>query len=368
MRVESRRLTFREIRGCNEATKIRRFETKDIVERLGVISPNRIHLNNYPIDNPITIFNASLTYEREEDQLILYSRIILGYYMYVSSIVEVRVPLQDAYNRSININHYIGEIAVYPTTQYDIWGAEDPRVYRIDDDLYMTYTGRTINYFNPAVRRDRTLPVTAVYDRESKAWRKSIVFTLSPRVFGTPISNKDAYVYETAEGKLLLFHRPHLEDESFRLMLSWIEDLKEVKAPGDIRRVEVDNGLEALKCPGFEERMGWATPPIPIGRDRVVVLVHGVDRVVQAYRVFAVQLSIGREEVTVDAVTPHYIMEPRANYEVIGDRPLVVFPCGAVKIGEDDIIVSYGAADYMVGLGLISLNELLGELDKGRIF
>jgi len=362
------RFIFNEATGCKEAYDIRKFETNDIVVRLGVISPNRVHLNNYPIEKPITIFNASLHYDGKEEIMRLYARIVLGYYMYVSSIVKVDVPIEDVFNRNININHYIGEIVLYPTCKYDIWGVEDPRTYEFDEKLHMTYTGRTINYFNPAIRVNRTLPVTAIYDESFHTWRKKLVFTLSPEVFGEPISNKDAFLYKTVDDNLLLFHRPHLEDETYRLIISKIDDLKIFTENLELKKIEVDNGVEVIKVAPFEEKIGWATPPIVLNGNRVITLIHGTDNDVTAYRVFAAQLHMVKDEIVVEAVTPHYIMEPKTPYELVGDRPLVVFPCGAARIGKDEILITYGAADYMVGVGLISLSELLGELDKGRIY
>ncbi|MEM4101061.1 MAG: glycosidase, partial [Desulfurococcaceae archaeon] len=61
-----------------------------------------------------------------------------------------------------------------------------------------------------------------------------------------------------------------------------------------------------------------------------------------------------------------YIMEPRTPYEVYGDRPFTVFPCGA-QIVDDKVIVAYGAADYLVGFGAIDLAELMSALEKGRV-
>jgi len=46
----------------------------------------------------------------------------------------------------------------------------------------------------------------------------------------------------------------------------------------------------------------------------------------------------------------------------------VVFPCGAVRIGDDSVVVTYGASDYMIGIGILSINELMAELDRGRIY
>jgi predicted GH43/DUF377 family glycosyl hydrolase len=77
-------------------------------------------------------------------------------------------------------------------------------------------------------------------------------------------------------------------------------------------------------------------------------------------------LRIEGDAVSVDAVTPTYIMEPRLEYEIVGDRPFVAFPCGAVRV-DDDIIITYGAADLYMGIGVLRLDELMTELDRGVI-
>ena len=167
---------FRRAKGFSEASKRRRFETTDIVRRLGVIAPNRIYLNNYPISNPIAAFNPALTVNG--DEIVVYARIIVGYYMYVSAIVSVRVPIEDLYTGNININYYASQPTIHPSTRYDVWGTEDPRVYEIDGELYMTFTGRTAYYFSPRARRERALPVTAVKIGNYHIWRK-YMFTYS---------------------------------------------------------------------------------------------------------------------------------------------------------------------------------------------
>ena len=42
-------LRFKRAIGSEEAKRIRRNETEDIVRRYGVISPNRITIHNYPV-------------------------------------------------------------------------------------------------------------------------------------------------------------------------------------------------------------------------------------------------------------------------------------------------------------------------------
>ena len=355
------------VTGGAEASSKRVAEVNDIVVRAGVISPDRVILHNYPINNPISVFNPTI--HDGGDYLHVYARIILGYYMYVSSIIEVKVPWDDILYGYVDMNSYSGDIVVYPTTKYDVWGTEDPRVSEINGRLYMTYTGRSINYFNPHIRRNRTLPVTAVFDKESKKWVKKYVFIPSSKVFGEVVSDKDAFLYQT-NGYTYLFHRPHLSDDTFHLLISTVKLPEDKSGDERVYEVVVDNAKTVLLTPYFESKIGWASPPIPLNGygDKVLVLLHGVDRDSVVYRVFAAELTLKKDEIVVEAITPNYIMEPRTPYEVVGDRPLTIFPCGATRFNKKHILITYGAGDYMVGFGIVELNVLRGELDKGRIY
>jgi predicted GH43/DUF377 family glycosyl hydrolase len=353
--------------GFTEASRLRRMETRDIVERLGVLSPNRVFLNNYPIRNPIAIFNASLA-AVGDDEVSVFARIVIGYYMYVSAIVRLTIPISDLLSKAVSANYYAATLTITPSTRYDIWGTEDPRVYVLNGRLYMTYTGRTVNYFDPVRRRERTLPVTAVAENgQGTKWRKRYVHVLPKHLRDKLISDKDAFMVE-ASGVTWLFHRPHMADDVFYMVVSRTTLPQGSKAE-DVEEVEARDTLWVLPSAPFEEKVGWSAPPIRLGPDTVVVLAHGVDREIHAYRMFAVKLRLSRTEgPIVEAVTPYYIMEPKQSCEVFGDRPFTIFPCGAWLINRRNVLVSYGAADYMVGFGLIDLDELLAHLDKGRIY
>ncbi len=357
---------FRKAQGFTEASINRRFETIDIVRRLGVIAPNHIYLNNYPISNPIASFNPAITVIDED--AVVYARIIVGYYMYVSAIVAIRIPLEDLYTGNININYYASQPTIYPSTKYDVWGTEDPRVYEIDDKLYMTYTGRTVNYFNPHIRRERTLPVTAVKLGNYHIWRKIHVYVFPPGLREHVISDKDAFLVKFGND-LLLFHRPHMDDEGFYLTVSRV-DSKELYTVSDrLKEIVIRDTMWIADKAVFESKIGWATPPIKINSNEIVTLVHGVDNELEAYRLYAMQLEYSKNEgIIVKAVTPTYIMEPKLLYEIFGDRPYTIFPCGLWRLSKNKVLISYGAGDYMIGIGEIDVNELLGLLDKGRIY
>ncbi|RLF40478.1 MAG: glycosidase, partial [Thermoplasmata archaeon] len=61
-------------------------------------------------------------------------------------------------------------------------------------------------------------------------------------------------------------------------------------------------------------------------------------------------------------VTPYYIMEPKEIYEIFGDRPHTIFPCGAQKL-DDKILLSYGAGDSVLAFGEVDVEELLSLLN-----
>ncbi|RLG93439.1 glycosidase [Archaeoglobales archaeon] len=329
-------------------------KTNDIVKRLCVITANRVHLKRYPVDNPVTIFNPSFIFEEKE--VIVYGRIILGYFTYASAVAEIFVPIRDIYGNTFS-GHYTAEITVFPDNKFDLWGVEDPRVYEIEGKRYMTYCGRTVNYFNPAVRTERTLPVTAVQEKDG--WRKLCVFRLPQELRGFVISDKDAFLVKIKD-ELRLFHRVHMRDEKFYLVISEVS--KDILASDTFVEVSVEDTCLALEPAKFEEKLGWATPPVKVDKE-YLFLIHGVDAEIKSYRVFAALMN---ENLEVTAVTPYYIMGPKETYEIYGDRPFVVFPCGA-QLVDDKLLISYGAADSAVGIGEIDVSELMSILDSNRL-
>ena len=87
---------FRKAVGMHEATRLRGPGIRDIVRRLGMLSRERVIIDGYPLRNPVTIFNASVTVcgACERETLVLYARIVAGYYKYVSA---MNVLYGDAY-------------------------------------------------------------------------------------------------------------------------------------------------------------------------------------------------------------------------------------------------------------------------------
>jgi predicted GH43/DUF377 family glycosyl hydrolase len=335
------------------AGRRRRFETVDLVERLYTITPSQIRIENHPIGRPITAFNPSMRIEG--DSVRIYARVTLGYYTYASAVAEFTVPFEDILEG--RRRDFSAELTIIPSNRYDFWGVEDPRVYEIEGKLFATYCGRTVSYFYPQSKTERTLPITAVY-KEGR-WRKIAVFRMPDELRSFVVSDKNAFIVKARD--LFLFHRIHMLNERFYLSVCKIPegvlDLEEFE------EIIVGDNITVLEEQAdFEAKLGWATPPIKIN-DEFLVLIHAVDKFMGVYRVFAVLMN---EEGLFTAVTPFYIMEPKEIYEVYGDRPYVVFPCGA-GLKDGYLYISYGGADTVIGIGRIDLSKLLEILYENRI-
>ena len=324
----------------------RRFETVDLVERLVPITPDQIRITNHPIERPTTAFNPSL--RLTEDGFRIYARVTLGYYTYASAVAEFDVPFEDLFSR--RKREYPSRLVILPSNRYDFFGVEDPRVYEVEGRLYATYCGRAVGYFDSSVQVERTLPLTAVYC--GGVWKKIAVFRMPEEFRSFVVSDKNAFMVKARE--LFLFHRLHMLNDKFYLSVCKIPN-RVLELEDHFEEIVVGDNVTVLEAMDeVESKLGWATPPLKID-GRFLVLIHAVDQKMKIYRVFATLLD---ETGRFTAITPFYIMEPKESYELYGDRPYVVFPCGAA-LKDGYIYLSYGGADSVIGLGRISLDRLL---------
>lgn len=225
-------------------------------------------------------------------------------------------------------------------------GCEDPRLTKIGTRLYMFYTA-----YN-----GRELPRVAVtsisttnFLNQKWNWSKPVVIT------PPEIDNKDAFLFpQELDGKYICVHRfGNGIDYDFNSNLNfkgnfWLDEHR---------------WIERRKGWWDSEKVGAAGPPVKT-REGWVMLYHGVSEE-KVYRVGAVLLDL-KNPVKVLARLVYPILEPEANYEMEGQVPKVVFPCGNVIL-KDTLYVYYGGGDSVVGVATTNLRELLSILKLCRL-
>lgn len=221
-------------------------------------------------------------------------------------------------------------------------GCEDPRLTKIGDRFYVAYTA-----YNGVTSPRVAFSSIAVADFLARKWDWA-----PPKLISLAgVDDKDACVVEgKKEGEYLWFHRL---GDSIWLEISDHIDLSETDAlSGKVllypRSDKWDNIKLGIAGPPFETKEGW------------VLLYHGVSSPGGIYKVGAVLLDLYNPN-KVLARTDFPIFEPEKPYELVGQIPNVVFPCGQVVI-HDRLYVYYGGADKVVGVATMPVGDLIDKL------
>ncbi|MDP2629710.1 MAG: glycosidase, partial [Candidatus Harrisonbacteria bacterium] len=220
-------------------------------------------------------------------------------------------------------------------------GCEDPRISRIGNTLYMCYTA----YDGVHVPRVAVSSIS-VRDFVRRAWNWSNPVLITPG----EVDDKDACLLpEKVGGNYVILHRvaSHICADispSLDFQPEQVNKCFEVLEP---RRGMWDGTKVGVGAPPIQTKAGW------------LLLYHGVSNH-SVYRVGATLLDL-EDPTTVIARTADPIFEPQEEYEMKGEIPRVVFPCGAI-VRDDTIFLYYGGADHVVGVAKLSLSKTLKAL------
>ncbi len=221
-------------------------------------------------------------------------------------------------------------------------GCEDPRLTKLGNKIYMLYTafdGKNL----PRV----ALAWIKVSDFLKQKWNWSRAVLISPPDLG----DKNACVFpEKIKDKYFIIHRSGNNiDSAFSSTLNfdgktWI---------GEYNWIFPRAGMWDSK------KVGIAAPPIKT-KEGWILFYHGVSEEDKFYRVGALLLDL-KDPTKIIARSDEPLLEPEMPYEKEGQIPNVVFPCGAVLIG-DTIFVYYGGGDKVVCAATVNVSQLLKVL------
>lgn len=223
-------------------------------------------------------------------------------------------------------------------------GCEDPRLTRIDDTIYMLYTA-----FNGKSEPRVALTSITAEDFNARNWDWSTPILISP----PNMPDKDAAIFpKKFNDKYAVLHRLGVS-----IWLDMVDDLKFENRKwlgGQILMSRHDELPDT-------EKIGIAGPPIET-KQGWVLLYHCVSNKTEpmTYYVAAALLDL-QDPFKVIARRKVPILEPETPYELYGQVNNVVFPCGAVTIGEN-LFVYYGGADSVIGVATMKTDDLLNSL------
>jgi predicted GH43/DUF377 family glycosyl hydrolase len=260
---------------------------------------------------------------------------------------------------------------IYPENVYDSQGVEDPRIVKIDDTFYLSYTSydgyqamgslatsKDLRHFEkhglivPEVNykdfRDwvnQSGKVNSKYFRFDQCsitlWDKNVIF------FPRRIAGKLAFMHRIRPGiQLVMVEKlSELTPQFWKDYFLNFKDNILLDPKADHETSYIGGG-----CPPIETQYGW------------LLIYHSVRDTIEGFIYVAsaalLDLDDPRKEI---ARLPYPLFEPEHGWEQEGYINNVCFPTGTVTEG-DKLYIYYGAADEQIAVASLSLSELIQEL------
>jgi predicted GH43/DUF377 family glycosyl hydrolase len=217
--------------------------------------------------------------------------------------------------------------------KYTEWGIEDPRIVKLDDSYFITYTG--YSKFMPLVMLAETKDFNT--------------FKIHGPI--TEPSNKDCSIFpEKINGYYWKMDRPSCEGRS---------DIWLSKSPDLFYWGEHKFLIEPTAGTWEQNKIGGSTPPVRT-KDGWLLLYHGVRGfgISYIYKIGVMLLDINDPSKIIGKSNEPIVL-PDHDYERIGDVGNVVFTNGWVVEDNGDVNIYYSGADMNICLAQTNVDYLI---------
>ncbi len=226
-------------------------------------------------------------------------------------------------------------------------GVEDPRTTVIDDKVYMTYVA--YDGWSPPRVALTSIALKDFLDNNF-IWEKPVL--ISP----PGVVDKSAVIFpEKINGKYAIMHRVFPN-----ILIDYVDSLDDFDGK---TFVYGEHKIEPRSKEWWDSRkIGAGAPPLKTDEGWLLIYQAVDDKDASEYKVGAMLLDL-EDPTKVIARSAEPILLPREEYENVGFKAGVVYPCGAV-IKDNTLFVYYGGADSYVCVATANLKDFIGDLKK----
>ncbi|MES2023236.1 MAG: hypothetical protein V4439_00985 [Patescibacteria group bacterium] len=274
---------------------------------------------------------------------------VLGYALSHDGYHILERPTYFIYKRFSDLSP-VGEPIDYISGGGWSGGCEDPRITRIGDMVYMLYTA-----FDGwgSVRIAFTSMPLENFKKKKWHWKKPVFISPPGKV------QKNWVLFpEKINGKYAILH-----SMSPRVMIAYFDSLDELNGKKFIesfRKVDPewqnswDTWVRGIGPAPIKTKLGW------------LLLYHAMDKNdPDRYKLGAIITDI-KDPTRILYHSDNPILEPDEHYENHGHAHGVVYCCGAI-VKDKKLFVYYGGADKYTCVASVSLEELLEDLQTGKV-
>ena len=275
---------------------------------------------------------------------------------------------------------------LFPQYDYEIHGMEDPRIVKIEDIYYLSYTAYDGNNALGALAtsvdlvhwKKKGIIVPQITYEEFKHFteakgtinekylrfneyqishdsqnRKFLIWDKNLVFFPRKINNKFCFIHRIKPDMQIVVAIDTLEDLTTLFWQNYFLHIDEniVLSPKYDHEVSYIGG----GCPPIETASGW------------LIIYHGVHDTINGYVYSAcvalLDLESPQKEIS---RLPYPLFFPDKEWELKGEVNNVCFPSGAI-VENETLFIYYGAADQRIAVASVGLNDLLAELNLYKI-
>ncbi|HEX2898084.1 MAG TPA: pesticidal protein Cry7Aa, partial [Bacteroidia bacterium] len=269
---------------------------------------------------------------------------------------------------------------IFPQFDYESQGTEDPRIVKIDDLYYLSYTAydglnalgalavsNDLRHFEkrgPIVPQLTYPEFTRLASSKGALNDKYIRFNQHDRL--TDLNGKRVLVWDKnlvffprrINGSIYFLHRIKPD-----IQIASVLDLSEL-SPEFWQHYCLHFGSSIVLSPCYAHEVsyvGGGCPPLETSAGWLLIY-HGVHDTVQGYvyTACAALLSLDNPAIEI-ARLPYPLFSPQYDWEITGEVNNVCFPTGTV-VRDDTLYIYYGAADSQIACASVQLQELISEL------
>ena len=294
------------------------------------------------------VFNAAAIYEQGKVYLIYRSVTENDISVLGLAISEDGINISERLTQPIYIPRASFELNSSSKRTYNYlsgWGhsgCEDPRIVKIEDKFYMTYTA--FDGGNPPGVALTSIKVEDFLNRRWEKWEMPVL--ISPPnelhknwvLFPEKIDNRYAILHSLSP-KILIEYFDNLRFDNNKYIKSFYD--------GNCLESRWESHTRGVGPPPIKTNKGW------------LILYHATeDRDPGKYKLGAMLLDL-KNPYQIIARSKGPVLEPEMNLNI--GKSGVVYSCGAVVI-KDKLFVYYGQNDYLLGVATANLDEFLEKL------
>ena len=244
---------------------------------------------------------------------------------------------------------------ILPEEDWEIFGCEDPRITKLDGKYYIFYTALSGYPFS----KENIKVGLAISKNLKKIDEKHLI---------TPFNAKAMSLFpEKINGKLTAVLTIDTDNPPSKICIVQFEKESDMWSEKYWRKIYQNIDKYTINLTrGTDDHVEIGAPPVKTKDGWLFVYSH-------VYNYFSEEKVFGVEAFLTDLNEPTKIIKrtteafltPETNYELHGQVDNIVFPSGAMVMG-DKLRIYYGGADTVCACADLKLDLLLGAIDKDR--